>query len=64
MTYGHLQRECHRLIHDVFSTKKDGYKWLWEHFKIRHLSEVEEKDIEILRKIYEELYIMSFNQSE
>lgn len=59
MKFGHLQKECHKLLEQVFGDKKEAYTWLWINFKLRHFSQLKEKDIELLRSIYEKLYIKS-----
>ena len=55
MNWGKLQRECHRLLLEIFP-KKEGYKWLAENFGINHFSELKHQtDLHKLEEIYEKL---------
>lgn len=63
MTWGHYQRECHRLLDDIFPNKSRGYKWLYDNYKVRHFSELDvKKDRVKLQEIYNELYKLSFKE--
>ncbi len=60
MHWGKLQRECHRLLDEVFDTRKDGYKWLRDNFGVQHFSQLKHgDDMQKLESIYQKLYIKS-----
>lgn len=64
MKFGHLQRDCHKLLDECFGDKREAYKWLWDNYKLRHFKDLKEKDINLLRSIYEKLYkksILEYN---
>lgn len=57
MHWGDYQKECHRLLNEVFDSKKEGYRWLHETFKVKHFSELDpKKDVVLLRQIYDALF--------
>ena len=61
MHWGKLQRECHRLLQEVFPKRADGYVWLKNTFKISHFSELKyQSDKDKLMEIHERLWVMSF----
>lgn len=61
MHWGDYQKECHRLLDEVFLSKAEGYKWLRDTFSVYHFSELDRrKDADKLREIYNKLYVLSF----
>lgn len=63
MNWGQYQRECHRLMDELFDDKKQAYDWLYHHFKIRHFSDLTPKeDGEKLEAVYNKLYIKSVTE--
>ena len=60
MNWGELQRECHRLMDEVFENKAEAYKWLDKNFGKRHFSSLKYgRDNELLEEIYRQLYVKS-----
>lgn len=62
--YAFLQRECHRLLNEVFESKSEGYKWLNDNYNIVHFHNFhhqreDKKSLELLEEIYSKLYIKS-----
>jgi hypothetical protein len=61
--WGHLQRECHRLLDEVFLCKGIAYDWLYKNFEIRHFSSLRyPRDYDKLKEIYRQLFIKSFSR--
>lgn len=58
--YAFLQRECHKLINEVFSNKAEGYKWLKDNYGVSHFREFDKNfNVEKLEQIHEKLVIKS-----
>ena len=51
------KRACHKLMNEVFTNKAVAYAWLWKNFKVRHLSDLDDKkDANLLTTIWTEMY--------
>lgn len=58
MKWGKLQRECHRLLDEIFYNKGDAYKWLTFNFHLAHFSNLKyPHDLQKLEEIYKKLYL-------
>lgn len=60
--WGEYQRACHKMLTDLFDSKKEAYTWLHEKFgrdfqfhKLKH-----DTDLEKLKQVHKELWLLSF----
>ena len=59
--WGHLQRDCHKMLLEAFSTKAEAYQWLRERFRVYHFADLRKgKDDKLLREIHDALYVQTF----
>lgn len=57
MNWGKLQRECHRLLYEIYG-KKEGYMWLEENFNLKHFADLKHPDdMKKLEEIYDTLKV-------
>lgn len=62
MKFGQYQRKIHALLEEVFDSRSDAYKYLHEKYGVKHFSQITPNQIELLRKIYDDLYVRSITE--